>query len=102
MPTQRRAVPILARIAKWIHEGCSTPGDALVVIQKPIPMAKKRPREEPRKKTIEFIRARVLWAAMTKARTNTSGLSRTTIPIEKAVASVWLVEGATILSRVTG
>ncbi len=44
--------------------------------------------DEPRKKTMELSWARVLWAAMTSARTNTSGLSRTTIPKEKAVAKV--------------
>jgi hypothetical protein len=52
-------------------------------------MAKKRPIEEPRKKTMELRRARDLWAAITRARINTSGLSSTTMPKEKAVVRAW-------------
>ena len=45
---------MLARIAKWVHEGCSTPEVGVGVIQSPTPMAKKRPMDEPRKKTMEL------------------------------------------------
>jgi post-segregation antitoxin (ccd killing protein) len=48
-------------------------------------MAAKRPMKEPRKKTTELSLARDLCAAMRRAKTNISGLKRTTIPIEKAV-----------------
>jgi post-segregation antitoxin (ccd killing protein) len=60
----------------WVEEG---------VIQRPIPMAAKRPMKEPMKKTTELSLARDLCAAMRRAKTNISGLKRTTIPIEKAV-----------------
>ena len=87
-PTQRRAEPIPARTEKRIQEECSTPGVVSGVIQKPNPRATKSPIAEPRKKHVEFSFARLSWEAISRPRTKTSGLKRTTIPKEKASARV--------------
>lgn len=78
-----------ARKPKRNQEGCSSPKTALGVIQIPNPSARRRPMAEPRQKTVALRRPWFLCAAMTSARTNTSGLRRTTMPMEKAVVSVW-------------
>jgi hypothetical protein len=77
-----------ARTAKRIHDGSSVPGRDGVVIHIPIPIAKKSPMAEDRKKTTELSRAWVLCAAISSAKTKVSGLRRTTIPMEKESARV--------------